>query len=502
MNDPSQRRVPSLLPLPVAAGCLLLAACRVGPDYAPPEPELPDAWSLSLRAEAEVEAAGDDAWWSELQDPVLDELLARASAESPGLRVAAARLREAAALRGVSASEWWPQVVGDGAAVLQGTSRNALPFAPPGIDLDRTYSTLGASASWELDVWGRIARSVESADAGLQASLEDWRDTLVVLHAEIAATYYELRTLQLRLGYARANAQAQEGSLELTRTRFETGLSAELDMRQAELNLAATTALVPRLEEEIARRRNRLAVLVGGYPGDVAGLLLEPRALPGLPDALAVGLPADLLRQRPDVRRAERELAAQHARIGVAEAELYPTFSLSGDLRLEALDGNPLLDGDSLAYGLGPTFRWNLFNAGRVRGLIEVEGARTEAARAAYEASVLRAVEEVENVLVALARERERREQLARAVEAARRSVELVSVQYRSGLTDFQNVLDSQRSLFQQQDALADSEGRLVQLHVVLYRALGGGWRASAEPDPAAASAEPEGTAAPIPSAS
>jgi len=480
---------------------LVLAGCQVGPDYERPELELPDSWTVELGGELDVESTGEDDWWARFQDPVLDELLARAADGSPDLRVAAARLREAAALRGVSASEWWPQVVGDGTAAVQGTAPNALPFAPPGVDLDRTYTSVGASATWELDVWGRIARSVESADAGLEASLEDWRDTLVVLHAEVASTYYELRTLQYRLQYARANVEAQSGSVDLTRTRFDAGISAELDMRQAELNLASTTALVPRLEEQVARRRNRLAVLVGGYPEDVADLVVEPRELPELPRTLALALPADLLRQRPDVRRAERELAAQHARIGVAEAELYPTFSLFGDLRLEALDGNPLLDGDSVAYGFGPRFRWNLFTAGRVRAQIEVEDARTEAAEAAYEGRVLLAVEEVESSLVALLRERERRDQLAQAVDAASRSVELVTIQYRTGLTDFQNVLDAQRSLFQQQDALAESEGRRVQLHVVLFRALGGGWRASAEPDDPAAPGPSGGAAAPTPTA-
>lgn len=476
------RRSPSTGLLPLAFASLALSSCRVGPDYVEPELQLPDAWQIDLRDEAEEEATGAEDYWTSFEDPVLEELIDRSSRGSLDLQVAVARLREAAAIRGISTSEWWPQVSGDGSYAVTSASENAQLFLPPGVDLDQNIATVGGSAFWEIDVWGRIARSVESADAGLQATLESYRDVLVILHAEVAVTYFEIRTLQYRLDFARGNSDAQEGTLGLTRTRFDTGISGELDLRQAELNLATTNSAIPSLEAAIAQQRNRLAVLLGEYPGAVNELLAEGQPLPEMPSALNIGLPADLIRQRPDVRQAERELAAQTALIGVATGELYPTFSLFGDLRLESLSTNDLFSSKSVSYGFGPQFSWNLFNAGRVRAQIEVEDARTEQALIGYERAVLLAVEEVESTLVGLVRERERRDFLAQAVEAAVRSVELVEIQYKTGLTNFQNVLDTQRSLFQQQDALAESEGEIVRLHVFLFRALGGGWRANAQP--------------------
>ena len=334
----------------------------------------------------------------------------------------------------------------------------------------------GFDASWEIDIFGRNRRGVEAATATWQASVESYRDVLVSLYAEIAANYILVRTLQARLDYANTNADALEDTAQLTQDRFDAGLTSLLDVTRARSNLASTRAAIPSLESDLNAAMNRLAVLLGMTPGSLHARLQEIRPLPDPPADLLVGLPADLLRRRPDVRRAERELAAQTARIGVATADLYPSFSISGFLGLESTDWNDLTKSGGGTWGLIPGFRWNLFNGGATRGRIRIEEARTEQALVAYEQTVLTALEDVENAMVALDRERIRRDRLQVAVEASRQSVSLVHTQYISGLTDFQSYLDAQRSLVGQLDELAFSEGQVVQDLIALNKALGGGW--------------------------
>ena len=299
---------------------------------------------------------------------------------------------------------------------------------------------------------------------------------MVLLYAEVASSYVDVRASQTRLAFARSNADAQQASLQLTRDRYEAGLSSALDVAQAESNLATTEAQIPALEQSLEFSLNRLAVLLGEEPGAVHELLAGAIPIPDPPARVTTSVPADVLRRRPDLRRAERALASQTALIGVATADMYPRFSLAGTVGLQSTELSDLLEGDSLTWNVGLPVRWNLFAGGALRSAVEAEQARTVQALVAYEQTLLRALEEVENALAAYRLERIRRERLAEGVDASQRAVELVRTQYLSGLTNFQNLLDSQRSLFRQQDELAASEGQVVQSLIALNKAMGGGW--------------------------
>jgi NodT family efflux transporter outer membrane factor (OMF) lipoprotein len=304
---------------------------------------------------------------------------------------------------------------------------------------------------------------------------------MVILMADVAANYIEIRTLQDRIEYGRANVEAQSESLQLTKDRFDAGLSPLTDVTQAEYNLANSQAAIPRLEARLAAATNRLAVLLGKPPGAVNDLLTGESEIPDPDETVLIGMPADLLRRRPDIRAAERQLASQTALIGVAKADLYPTFSLAGILALESFDASNFFDSDSVTWSLVPGLRWNIFTAGKIRNNIRVQEARTQQLLLAYEQSVLFALDEVESTMVAYEREKLRRDRLYEAVDASQRTVELVKTQYMSGLTDFLNLLDAQRTLAAQQDNYAESEGQVVQNLIALNRALGGGWD---PPDP------------------
>ncbi|MCP3960486.1 MAG: efflux transporter outer membrane subunit [bacterium] len=468
-------------------GLLLLQACTVGPDYELPVIATPDAWHQRAVEGLSEGEASLQTWWQELDDPVLTGLIRRAGSSNLDLREAMARILEARARLGVASGQKLPDV--DASAFFSyGEQSDQGPLGSladliGGFDAQELYNA-GVDASWEIDVFGRIRRSVESAAAGYEASIEDYRDVLVTMYAEVALNYVEARALQDRIAYALENAEAQRASVALTRDLHDAGASSALDVSQAESNLAATEAAIPALEIALSFALHRLAVLLGEPPGALYGELSQASTIPASPAEIATGLPAEALRQRPDVRRAERQLAAQSARIGVATADLYPRFSLSGFFALEATDVSNL--GDGATWGIVPGLRWNLFDGGRVRSAIQVEEARTEQALVRYERTILRALEEVENALVSYTLEQRRRERLQAAVTATQRTVELVEIQYRSGLTDFQNVLDAQRSLFVQQDQLATSEGQVTRNLIALYKALGGGWDPeSPPPEPA-----------------
>ncbi|MCP5523174.1 MAG: efflux transporter outer membrane subunit [Verrucomicrobiales bacterium] len=458
--------------------------CRVGPDYQPPEVRVPDAWHQAAAVDVSSPASSLVRWWTLFQDPTLEALINRASTGNLNLKIAAARIDEARALRGVARSGLLPQVNATGNAQVMRFSEATTPV-PPGGDRQTGFYSVGAAASWELDVWGRVRRAMESADASLAASVEDYRDTLVILNAEIAATYVEVRTLQERIRYAEQNAAMQAETLQLTRNLNDAGLVGDLDVSQASLNLARTRSAIPSYRAGLDQSINRLGVLLGHSPDALHAELVEPAPIPTPPQGILAGVPANLLRQRPDIRRAERLLAAQTARVGVATADLYPQLSLPGTLTLEAFDpGN--LDGSSLAYAFGPALRWNLFSGGRIRNTIRAEEARTAQSLHAYEQTVLLALEDTENSLVAVARERDRQVEVIQARDSARTSVGLVKDLYRSGLTHFQNVLDMERSLAVEEDNLAVSRGALAADAVAVYRALGGGWDPQSTPPPGA----------------
>lgn len=464
---------------------LALTSCTVGPDYVAPELAVPDAWHAAAVEGLDAGQANLQTWWTGLGDPKLEELIRRAEAANLDLRLAVARIREARARLGFASGQKMPNIDASGSASVGQQSEEGLlkplaQLAPGGFDSTELYD-VGFDASWELDVFGRIRRSVESADAAYQASVEDYRDVLVTLFAEVARTYVDVRELQDRISYAEANAEAQRASLGLTRDLYEAGATSEIDVRQAESNLNSTEAAIPALKIALHFALNRLAVLLSETPGALDDELSAPGSIPQPAEELVAGLPAELLRQRPDLRGAERRLAAQTARIGVTRADLYPRFSLSGFFAVQATDPGDLFDGTT--WGISLPFRWNLFDGGRIRSAIQVEEALTEQALVAYESALLFALEEVENSLTSYALELHRRDRLRQAVTALRRTVELADIQYRGGLTDFRNVLEAQRSLFVQQDNLASSEGQRIRNLISLYKALGGGWDPDAADD-------------------
>ena len=465
---------------------LLIGCATVGPDYEQPETQVPDAWHTVATEGLQEGEATLQTWWRVFDDELLDDLVMRSAGGNLSLREAMWRVEEARALRGVVAGAKKPQVGFSGDASRAQPSDNGLAgdFAPPeGFEAGNLFS-LGLGAVWEIDVFGRIRRQVEAADATAEASIEAYRDVLVSLYAETALAYVTVRTSQERLRISHQNVEAQEGTLQLTKDRFSAGLVSALDVAQAESNLANTYSLIPVIERDLNEALNRLAVLLGERPGALHQELAAEVSIPHEPDEVTTGLPVELLRQRPDVRQAERLLAAQTARIGVATADLYPTFGLSGFFGVEAISGGDLLSGDSLTWNLGLPVRWNIFAGGSIRSQIRVEESRTNQLLASYEQTVLLALEEAENAMVAYAKEVERRERLTQSVDATQRSLDLVLTQYTAGITDFQNVLDTQRTLLLREDELAVAEGFVIGNLVRLYRALGGGWDPNAaDPD-------------------
>ena len=462
---------------------VVLFGCTVGPDYEKPEfeQEVPDAWKSAVAEEINEAASPLETWWTTLNDPKLVELIHEARLENLSLLTAAARVQEARARLGIATGRYYPDVVADGSYSRVQPSENSAQIPLPGVTDAFDLYNLGVGFNWEIDVFGRLRRGAESARAGLEASVEDYRDVMVILMADVAANYIEVRTVQDRIRYGRANVEAQAGSLQLTQDRFDAGLSPLTDVTQAEYNLANSQAAIPSLEARLTAATNRLAVLLGKPPGAVDDLLIGESAIPDPEEGVTLGIPADLLRRRPDIRAAERQLASQTALIGVAKADLYPTFSLAGVLALESLDSSDLFDSGSTTWSLVPGLRWNIFAGGKIRNNIRVQESRTQQLLFAYEETVLFALDEVESTMRAYEREKERRDRLAEAVDASERTVELVKTQYMSGLTDFLNLLDAQRTLATQQDSWAESEGEVVQNLIALNRALGGGW---GPPDP------------------
>lgn len=455
----------------VLAAILTLSACiTVGPDYEEPEVVVSDEWHQALVDNMDTSAAAAD-WWSSLNDPKLNELIERAQGGNLSLAIAVARVDEAERFLGIARGQRVPDVDAVGGFTRARSQLNVLPE----VESVDEFGDARAEATWELDFWGRVRRTIESSQASYEASIEAYRDTLVLLNAQVGSQYVFLRTTQERLRFANENVLRQQETLRLTEARNRAQLAPELDVEQARLNLASTEAAVPALESLVLQTINNLSVLLGEQPGALIAELLPAGMIPDPPNMLSVGFPADAVRNRPDVRRAERNLAAQTARIGIATTALYPNFFLTGDFGYSGVGGN-YFDNDNETWSIGPVFSWNLFDGGRVRNSIGVEEARTEQALAAYEASVLEALRDTENSLVAYASEQRRLQALDRSVAAAAASADLVRTLYRSGLTNFENVLVTERTLFNQQDLQAVSKGEVVQNAISVYRAVGGGW--------------------------
>jgi NodT family efflux transporter outer membrane factor (OMF) lipoprotein len=410
------------------------------------------------------------AWWTTLNDPALSRLIERAVSGNLDLKKARARIREARARRGVANAARFPTLDATGSVTRSRSSEET------GTGETSSLYAVGIDAGWELDIFGGVRRSVEAAEADLGASKEGMRDVLVSLLAEVALNYLEVRTYQARLAVAEENLEAQKETHQLTLWRNQAGLSDQLAVEQARYNLENTRSQIPTLRTGSEQAMNRIAVLLGEQPGTVHRELEQYKPVPVTLLEIAVGVPADVLRRRPDVRRAERELAAQTARIGVATAELYPKFKLSGSIGLEALSFGNLFSSGSRTFSGGPGITWRIFDAGAIRQNIEIQSALQEQYLIAYEAAVLNALQEVENALVAYSEEQRRRETLKETTQAAQRAADLAQHKYQAGLADFNNVLDAQRSLLSFQDQLAQSDGTVTSNLVRLYKTLGGGW--------------------------
>jgi multidrug efflux system outer membrane protein len=453
---------------------MILAGCAaVGPDFVEPEGSPPEAWHTELRqglSDKDIDPGQLADWWTTLDDPVLTGLIEYAVINNLDLKQALAKIREARARRGISEAALFPVLDANASASRSKSSENS------GSGATRNFYSVGFDAGWELDIFGGTRRSVEAAEADLVASQENLRDVLVSLTAEVGLNYLDIRTTQKRLAVAENNLAIQQEAYDFIGWRYQAGLSNELELQQARYNLENTQAQLPVLRTTLEEAKNRLAVLTGRIPGGVHKLLEETRAIPVIPPMVAVGVPAETLRQRPDIRRAESNLAAQTARIGMATADLYPKFRLSGSIGLESLESADLFKSSSNSWNIVPGVSWNIFDAGAIRRNIEVQSVIQEQYLLAYEATILGALEEVENTLTVYAEEQLRRERLVAAVDAARQAADLASLQYSAGLTDFTVVLDAQRSLLSFDDQLAQSDGAVTSNLIRLYKALGGGW--------------------------
>ncbi len=450
----------------------LLPGCRIGPKYVRPEIVVDSNWNLPGDSTINQTRPDLKAWWKLLDDDVLNSLIDRAARKNLGLREAHARIMAARASKRIAVGQRFPDIDMSSDVTRQRTS------AASGVEATVDSYTPGATASWEIDFWGKISKTIESASADVEASIESYNNVLIVLYADISRNYINVRTLQDRIRYTLSNIESQRRSVELTKAKRQVELIPELDVQQAELNLGQTEASIPSLQIQLNEAIHRLGILLGEFPTTLRKELLSSMKNIQLPDTLAIGIPMDLLRQRPDIRLAERELAAQTGRIGIARADLYPSFLLSGTLGFSSTVGSlsETFDSTNRVWSIGVPVTWNLFDGGRVRGTVELERARTERLLATYQRTVLEGYEEVENALVRYHEWNKRRQSLERAANAALKAVQFVTQLYDEGLVDFQNVLDAQRTLFRLQDDLAQSKGDIAFSFVQLYRSLGGGW--------------------------
>nr|WP_243849661.1 TolC family protein [Paraburkholderia rhizosphaerae] len=461
---------------------LLSAAClsgcaRVGPDFQPQRESWSEHWtSESIRQVTEQKLEPDARqWWTIFHDRNLEALIAQADANNGDLKIAGLRVIEARAQLGIAVAGRYPQVQQANADVLYSARKRSDGFNPRSGGYWQ-YAA-GFSIGWELDFWGRFARAIESADASFFASQANRDDVLVLMHAQVADTYFTLRTAQARLRIARENARLQKRSYEITQKLFKSGESDELDLQQAKTQYLGTLSSVPDLESQIVLARHALCVLIGRPPGPLPEIDLQPDkagVVPLVGRAVLQDVPADLLLRRPDVRAAELQMAAQSAQIGVAEADLYPSVSLLGSLVWSAssLTGSP----NTLAVIAGPSVTWNLFDHGKITNNVRVQDARLQQLIVVYQNTVREAAREADDAATAMIAALQRDTILYDAEAAARRSLSLASTIYREGYSDFQRVLDAQRALFAQQDAYIVNRGNAVGSLIALYKAVGGGW--------------------------
>jgi NodT family efflux transporter outer membrane factor (OMF) lipoprotein len=470
--------------------CGLSAACApVGPDYVRPESMSNESWSDFVREDFQFEAQDRVEWWDIFDDPVLSQLVVTAHQNNNNIRLAGLAVLEARAALGIARGNFYPQaqfVAGDATRIeLSESNANTLG----GADLSYWQYNLGANASWEIDFWGRFRRGIESADANFLASIASFDDTLVLLTAQIADVYVAIRSAEEQLRIARENLALQQRSYDIVDVLYRFGASNELDVLQAQTLLLSTKATIPSLETGLRQAHNALATLLGLPPTDLTQILGGEGNIPEVPEQIMVGIPADMLRQRPDVRRAELFAMAQNAQVGVAKADLYPSFSINGSLGVAASgDTNTTRTGDSgigelfrsesVTYAVGPSFVWPFLNYDRIKNNIRVQDARLQQALVQYQETVIQAAREVEDAMVSYVGSQQQDDILVDTVESARRSTEIAMLRYQEGFADYQRVLDAQQALFAQAQRYVSNKALAIQSLIAVYKSLGGGWQA------------------------
>jgi len=456
-----------------------LGGCTVGPDYERPVASVNSSW-LESAPELEEEPAEIREWWTAFDDPVLTRLVLEAYEQNLSLRATGLRVIQARAARGIAVGEFFPQEQEIQADYsnnqISENDRNNPPF-----DSFRT-SGLSFDATWELDLWGKFRRNINAADAALLASIADYDDVLVTLVAEVGLTYVQIRTFERRIELAKANVELQRQALEITESRYRNGKVSQLDVAEARTTLTNTQARVPSLESSLRDAKLSLGVLLGRTPGDLEQALAGGSGIPVAPAQVAIGVPADLLRRRPDVRFAERAAAFQSEQVGIATADLFPSIAIGGSFGYEASDadslslGNNLFDSGSQVWSIGTAFSWPILNYGRIRNNIRVQDAAFQEAAVNYQNTVLQAAAEVESSLYGFLKSREQLAYLTESAASARQSLEISTLQYTEGEIDFLRVDIAAANLSRQQDSQAAAEGRVASNLIGAYKALGGGW--------------------------
>ena len=459
----------------ILLGALALSGCiQLGPNFQPPGEEWIKHWDTPALEQSSQRGPSPDLrqWWHVFNDPVLDQLIAQADAYNSSLKIAGLRVMESRAKLGITQAGLYPQLQQVSADSLY-IDRHQNGGNNPQDSNFRQHSG-GFEIGWELDFWGRFSRAIESADATYFSAQANYEDVLVLLRAQVADTYYLLRTTDSRLRVARENAKQQKRNFEITEKLFKSGQDAELDLQQAKTQYLGTLASIPNLQDQLQRTRNALAVLIGQPPGGLPQVIENDSLVPLVDRAVLQDVPASLLLRRPDVRAAELNVAAQGALIGVAESDFYPSLTLLGSI----VWSTDTLHGTSSSLDLvgGPSLRWNVFDYGQITNNVRVQDARLQQLIEAYRDKVRQAAREADDAANGLIQSLESERILREAGGAAKRSLTLASVQFREGYSDFQRVLDAQRALLEQQDNYLIARGNAVSNVIALYKALGGGW--------------------------
>ncbi len=465
---------------------LMIGCATVGPDFETPSSKVNAEWIDKDNSNLKISDQKFHEWWKVFDDPVLNSFIESAYEENLTLQIAGLRVLEARTELGIAVGNLYPQEQQARGGATYNTLSEAGVDSAEG-DLNFWDFDTGFDAAWELDFWGKFRRGIEAADAELLASLASYDDVLVSLIAEVANTYVIIRTFEERIKLAEENAAIQQRSLNIAETRHQSGVTTELDVQQAKTLLFNTRASIPQLQIGLRKAQHALSILIDRPPGELLSELKGANGIPIAPTEVVVDIPAELLRRRPDIRRAEFEAAAQSALIGVAEAELYPNFSIFGTIGVRASAGtnttrsgkdgaDELFNGSSLEFVGGPGFRWNIFNFGRIKNDVRSQDARFQQSVADYQETVLRAAAEVEDSIVGFLKSQEAEKHLHSSFSAASRSAELALIQYQEGVVDYQRVLDSDDSLLTQQDLWTQSRSEIARNLIATYKALGGGW--------------------------